>query len=67
MGFSNFVIGWATDQMGFSPHESALGIAVLFLIPGCLWLIFLTFVRQRFEKGKYVGSMCSHDFKDFNE
>ena len=66
MAVSNLGVGWSTDQMGFSPHEAAFGIAILFLIPGCIWTVILFFVRQRFKQGRFVGSTDLIDPSGFN-
>ncbi len=66
MGVGNWGVGFATDQLGWSPDQAARAIAVIFIAPGVSWVLFLAFLRRRLSQGKCVGSHCPVDPSGFN-
>lgn len=66
MGFSNWGVGFAVDEMSLGVNQIALWMAGLVAIPGVLWSGFLIFVQNKLKQGKCVGSVCPVDPSGFN-
>ncbi|MGY8766413.1 MAG: hypothetical protein ACKVI5_06100, partial [Nitrospinaceae bacterium] len=49
MGISNGMVGVAVDSLEMTVQSIILWMSGLYIIPGILWVLFLTF-RSQFEK-----------------
>ncbi|MEK9628205.1 MAG: MFS transporter [Nitrospinota bacterium] len=66
MGISNWGVGFAVDQWGFTSNQVAFWMAGLVILPGLLWTGFLTFLQKKLQQGECVGSVCPIDPSGFN-
>ena len=66
MGISNWSAGFAMDSLQWTPHQTALWMSGVFVVPGVLWGGFLLFVNNRFKQGQCVGSVCPVEPSDSN-
>ena len=53
MGISNGMVGVAVDSLEMTVQSIILWMSGLYIIPGILWVLFLTFMSQ-FKKKKVV-------------
>ena len=61
MGLSNWIAGFAIDQLGSSSNEVSYWMGITFMVPGVLWCGFLLFVQNRLKQGKSVGTVSPAD------
>jgi len=65
MGISNGVVGVAIDGMQMTIQTVILWMGGLFIIPGVLWVLFLSSSRSRLREGTVDTPLPSADPGEF--
>lgn len=66
MGISNGVVGVAIDSMHMTIQSVILWMAGLYIVPGVLWVLFLSSAGSRLREGKVDTSLTPADPGEFN-
>ena len=66
MGISNGVVGVAIDGMHMTFESVILWMGGLYIIPGVLWVLFLSSARSRLKEGTVDTPLPPADPSEFN-
>ena len=66
MGISNWGVGFAIDELGFTYSQVAFAMAFLVTISGLFWTGFLVIIRKQLRKETAAGSVFPIDPSGFN-
>ena len=66
MGISNWGVGFAIDELGFTYSQVAFAMAFLVTISGLFWTGFLVIIRKQLRQENTAGSVFPIDPSGFN-
>ena len=66
MGISNGVVGVAIDGLHMTIQSVVLWMSGLYIIPGILWVLFLSSARSRLREGTVNTPLPPADPGEFN-